>query len=78
MSTKVKYKAEFLDEWLENSDGKDWIQRDQNDPTCAFCKYCHKTYSVLGQRVKQFYSHMNTDKHEKTTNLKSDKSHSKD
>ena len=52
MSNKVKYKAKFLDEWLENSDFKDWIQRHQKDPTCAFCKYCHKTFSVAGQGVK--------------------------
>ena len=40
MSNKVKYNAKFLDEWLENSDFKDCIQRDQKDSTCAFCKYC--------------------------------------
>ena len=39
MSNKVKYKAKFLDEWLENSDFKDWIQKRQKDTTCAFCKY---------------------------------------
>ena len=65
MSNKVKYKARFLDEWLENSDFKDWIQRRQKDPTCPFCKYYHKTFSVAGQGVKQLYSHMNSDKHKK-------------
>ena len=63
MSNKVKYKARFLDEWLENSDFKDWIWRHQKDPTCAFCKYCHKTFSVAGQGVKQLYSQMNSDKY---------------
>ena len=29
MSNKVKYNAKFLNEWLENSDFKDWIQRHQ-------------------------------------------------
>ena len=65
MSNKVKYKAKLLDEWLKDSDFKDWIQRHQKDPTCAFCKYCHKTFSVAGQGVKQLYSNMNSDKHKK-------------
>ena len=54
MSSKVKYKAKLLDEWLQNSDFKDWIERHQNDSKCAFCKYCHKTFSVAGKGVKQF------------------------
>ena len=65
MSNKVKYKAKRLDQWLKDSDFKDWIQRHQKDPTCAFCKYCHKTFSVAGQGVKKLYSHMNSDKHKK-------------
>ena len=65
MSNKVKYKARFLDEWLENSDFKDWIQKRQKGPTCPFCKYCHKTFSVAGQGVKQLYSHMNNYRHKK-------------
>ena len=52
MSNEVKYKAKFLDEWLENSGFTDCIQRHQKDPTCAFCIYCHKTFSVAGQGVK--------------------------
>ena len=52
MSNKVKYKAKFLDEWLENSDFKDWTQRHKKDPSCAFCKYRHKTFSVADQGVK--------------------------
>ena len=44
---------------------KDWIERHQKDPTCAFSKYCHETFSVAGQGVKQLYSHMNSDKHKK-------------
>ena len=65
MSNKVKYKANFLEEWLENSNFKDWIQRYQKDPTCMIYKYCHKTFSVAGQGVKQLYSHMNSEKHKK-------------
>ena len=41
------------------------MQRYQKDPTCVFCKYFHKTFSVAGQEVKQLYSHMNSDKHKK-------------
>ena len=39
MSNKVKYKAKFLDEWLENYDFKDWIQKHRKAPTCAFCNF---------------------------------------
>ena len=68
MWNKVKYKAKFLDEWLENFDFKDWMQRHQKHPTCAFCKYCHKTFSVTGQGVKQLYSYiMNSDKQKTIT-----------
>ena len=63
MSNKVKYKAKFLDKRLENLDFKDWIQRHKKDPTCTFCKYCVKTFSVAGPEVKQLYFHMNSDKH---------------
>ena len=65
MSNKVNYKAKFVDEWLENSDFKDWIQRHKKDPICAFCKYCHKAFSVTGQGVKQLCAQMNSDKHKK-------------
>ena len=61
----LKYKVKFLDEWLENSDFKDWIQKHQKDPTCAFRKYCHKIFSVEGQGVKQLYSHMDSNKQKK-------------
>lgn len=54
MSSKVKYKDKLLDEWLQNCDFKVWIERHQKDPKRAFCKYCHKTFSVAGQGVKQF------------------------
>lgn len=54
MTSKVKYKDKLLDEWLQNCDFKDWIERHQKDPKRAFCKYCHKTFSVAGQGVKQF------------------------
>ena len=46
MSNKVKYKAKFLDEWLENSDFKDWIQRHQKDPTCAFVNIVIKPFQL--------------------------------
>ena len=69
MSNKVKYKAKCLDEWLENSDFKNWIQRHQKGSTCAFCKYCQKTFSVADQGVKQLYSHINSDKHKKQSHV---------
>ena len=62
MSNKVKYKARFLDEWLESSD-KDWIERHHKDPACAFGNDCHKTFSVAG--VKYLYSHVNSDEHKR-------------
>ena len=39
------------------------------DPTCAFCKYFHKTFSVACQGVKQLFSRMNSDKHEKRSQV---------
>ena len=43
------------------------MQRHQKHPTCAFCKYCHKTFSVTGQGVKQLYSYiMNSDKQKRS------------
>ena len=77
MSNKVKCKAKFLDECFENSDFKDWIQRRQKDPTCAFCKYSHKTFSVAGQGVRQLYSHLNSDKHKKRAPVDVNKSQNK-
>ena len=44
------------------------MQRHQKHPTCAFGKYCHKTFSVTGQGVKQLYSYiMNSDKQKTIT-----------
>ena len=46
MSNKVKYKAKFLDEWLENSGFTDCIQRHQKDPTVRFVYIVIKPFQL--------------------------------
>ena len=49
MSNKVKSKAKFLDEMLENLDFKDWIQRHKKDPNVRFVNIVLKPFQLQVQ-----------------------------
>ena len=49
---------------IYNNEYKDWIKADK-DPSCAFCSYCKRKFSVADQGVKQINSHMNSGKQQK-------------
>ena len=51
MSSKIKYKSKFLDEWHERIKFKDWVKKVPNDPSVALCCYCHKNFLISGQGI---------------------------
>ena len=63
MSSKIKYKSKFLDEWHEKAEFKDWLKKVPNDPSAALCCYCHKNFSVSGQGIDQVFSQIKSLNH---------------
>ena len=43
MSSKIKYKSKFLDEWHEKAEFKDWLKKVPNDPSAALCCYSERS-----------------------------------
>ena len=74
MTSKMKYKTSFQDDWLMDNNFKSWISKIENDDFSARCKICNKTISIAGQGVKALESHHKSMKHknhlpEKNQNL---------
>ena len=63
MNSKIKYKREFLDEWWERIEFKDWLKKVPYEPSLALCCYCQKNFSVGGQVIGQVFSHRRSLKH---------------
>ena len=63
MSSKIKHKSKFLDEWREWVEFKDWLKKVPSDTSVALCCYCHKNFSIGGQWIGQVFSHMKSLKH---------------
>ena len=63
MTSKIKYKTSFQDDWLMANNFKSWIPKIENDAFSARCKICSKTMSVAGQGVKALESHEKSMKH---------------
>ena len=59
----VKYKCKFQENWLSDVRFEGWLQEVDSNINEAFCKVCHKSFSVAGQGVKQVESHMSSEKH---------------
>ena len=65
MSSKIKYKSKFLDEWRVIVEFKDWPKKVAKDTSVALCCYYHKNLSIGGQGIGQVFSHMKSLKHKK-------------
>ena len=63
MTSKIKYKTSFQDDWLMDNNFKSWISKIKNDAFSAKCKICNKTISIAGQGVKALESHGKSMKH---------------
>ena len=63
MSSKIKYKASFQDNWLANNEFSTWLQKIGGNLHCAKCRVCSKTISVSGQGVKALESHAKSAKY---------------
>ena len=63
MSSKIKYKTSFQDDWLANNEFSTWLQKVEGNVYCAKCRVCSKTISVFGQGVKALESHAKSAKH---------------
>ena len=55
MSSKNKYKTNFLDEWRERVEFKDWLEKVSNDSSVALCCYWHKNFPIGGQGMNHFF-----------------------
>ena len=54
MSSKIKYKTSFQDNWLAKKEFRSWLCKIEGNLHCAKCRVCPKTISVSGQSVKAF------------------------
>ena len=63
MSSKIKYKTSFQDDWLTNNEISSWLQKIEENLHCVKCRVCSKTISVSGQGVKALESHAKSGKH---------------
>lgn len=43
---KVSKQKYFIESWLEETEFKDWLRKDQKDKTVARCAVCHKTIEL--------------------------------
>ena len=57
MTSKIKEKTYFQDDWLMDNNFKSWIFKKENDAFSASCKICNKTISIAGHGVKALESH---------------------
>ena len=48
MSSKIKCKSKFLDEWHERIKFKVWLKKVPDDSSVVLCCYCHKNFSIDG------------------------------
>ena len=63
MTSKIKYKTSFQDDWLMDNNFKSWISKIENDVFSATCKICSKTTSIVGQGIKALESREKSMKH---------------
>ena len=63
MTSKIKEKTYFQDDWLMDNNFKNWIFKKENDAFSASCKICNKTISIADQGVKALESHEKSMKH---------------
>ena len=57
MTSKIKYKTCFQNDWLMDNNFKSWLPKIENDAFSAKCYICNKTISITGQGVKALESH---------------------
>ena len=63
MSSKIKYKTSFQDNWLAKKEFRSWLYKIEGNLHCAICRVCPKTISVSGQGVKALESHVKSAKY---------------
>ena len=60
---KKKYSCSFKDDWLKNSNHKDWIvKRSENS---GFCSKCNVDFKICYDGEKAVRTHLNSDKHKR-------------
>ena len=57
MTSKIKYKTCFQNDWLMDNNFKSWIPKIENDAFSAKCNIFNKIISIAGQGVKALESH---------------------
>ena len=65
MSSKIKYKTSFQDDWMANNEFSSWLEKIEGNVPCAKYRVCSKMISVSGQGVKDLQSHSKSAKHRK-------------
>ena len=60
---KAKYKSHFQEVWLRQPKYTNWLKKDKNDGTLAFCNVSWKWFSVAAHGKKALVLHASRDFH---------------
>ena len=60
---KATYKSHFQEVWLSELEYRNWLKKDKNDKSFAFCLICLKSFSVAAHGKKGLVLHASHEFH---------------